>query len=180
MTTTQPTAHVDEHEARRVAEAAREAEWRKPSFAKELYLGRLRLDLIHPHPVPQPETAERENAFLEQLRAVCTTELDGQVIEQESCIPDEQIKALARIGAFGMKIPEKYGGLGLTTVAYSHALMLVTSVHPALGALLSAHQSIGVPEPVRLFGTEKQMQAYLPRCARGAISAFLLTEPDVG
>ncbi len=63
---------------------------------------------------------------------------------------------------------------------YGRALMLVGSVHPTLGALLSAHQSIGVPEPVKRFGTEEQKKEYLPRCAEGAISAFLLTEPDVG
>jgi alkylation response protein AidB-like acyl-CoA dehydrogenase len=47
-------------------------------------------------------------------------------------------------------------------------------------ALLSAHQSIGVPQPIMLFGTEEQKRRYLPRCARGAISGFALTEPAVG
>jgi len=37
-----------------------------------------------------------------------------------------------------------------------------------------------VPQPLKLFGTEEQKQKYLPRCARGEISAFALTEPDVG
>ncbi|NEE03317.1 acyl-CoA dehydrogenase family protein [Phytoactinopolyspora halotolerans] len=178
--TTQGARDVDEREARKVAEEARETEWRLPSFAKELYLGRFRLDLIHPPPTPDAEAESRAQAFLEQLRTVCTTELDGTVIEREARIPDENVKALARIGAFGMKIPERYGGLGLNHTAYNRALMLATSVNPSIGALLSAHQSIGVPEPVKLFGTEEQKQAYLPRCARGAISAFLLTEPDVG
>ena len=79
-----------------------------------------------------------------------------------------------------MKIPREYGGLGLTMSSYGKALMLVGSAHPSLGALLSAHQSIGVPEPVKLVGTPEQKQEFLPRCAAGAISAFLLTEPDVG
>src|SRR3569833_1942256 len=83
------------------------------------------------------------------------------------------------LGAFGMKIPEEYGGLGLSQLYYNRALMLFGSAHPALGAMLSAHQSIGVPQPVKLFGTEEQKRAYLPRCAN-EISAFLLTEPDVG
>ena len=81
---------------------------------------------------------------------------------------------------FGIKIPREYGGLGLSQVYYGRALMLIASVHPSLGALVSAHQSIGVPEPVRRFGTEEQKKEFLPRCAGGAISAFLLTEPDVG
>src|SRR5918993_1433779 len=174
------TTHVDERQARQVAEAARQTEWRQPSFAKELYLGRFRLDLIHPHPSQAPQDEARTDVFLAELRALCETELDGSVIERESRIPDEYIKALARIGVFGMKIPREYGGVGLSQVGYNRALMLLGAVHPSVGALVSAHQSIGVPEPVKLFGTEEQKQAFLPRCAQGAISAFLLTEPDVG
>jgi hypothetical protein len=49
-----------------------------------------------------------------------------------------------------------------------------------LAALVSAHQSIGVPQPLLLFGTEEQKAQYLPRCAAGEISAFALTEADVG
>ncbi|NED96099.1 acyl-CoA dehydrogenase [Phytoactinopolyspora alkaliphila] len=180
MTTTQRQSHVSETEARKVAEAARETEWQKPSFAKELYLGRFRLDLIHPHPEPSDEETARDDAFLERLRAVCISELDGAVIEREARIPDEYIKAMARIGVFGMKIPEAYGGAGLSQSGYNRALMLLGYVHPSIGALVSAHQSIGVPEPVKLFGSQQQKQEYLPRCAKGAISAFLLTEPDVG
>ena len=37
-----------------------------------------------------------------------------------------------------------------------------------------------MPQPLALFGTEEQKRVFLPRCARGEISAFLLTEPDVG
>ncbi|REF37593.1 acyl-CoA dehydrogenase family protein [Thermasporomyces composti] len=170
---------VSEVEARAVAEAAREATWTKPSFAKDLYLGDLRLDLIYPAPRPPADKAAKGQEFLARLRAYCET-LDGQVIEREARIPDEYVKGLATLGAFGMKIPEEYGGLGLSMIDYGRALMIVGSVHPSLGALLSAHQSIGVPEPVKLFGTPAQKEAFLPRCARGAISAFLLTEPDVG
>ncbi|GLY66140.1 acyl-CoA dehydrogenase family protein [Amycolatopsis taiwanensis] len=170
---------VTEKEARAIAEEARESGWRKPSFAKELYLGRFRLDLIHPHPRPTTEATAKAEGFLTQLREYCAT-LDGTVIEREARIPDEYVKGLAGLGCFGIKIPESYGGLGLTQVAYNRALMLVGSVHPALGVLLSAHQSIGVPEPLKLAGSPEQKAKFLPRCARGAVTAFLLTEPDVG
>jgi alkylation response protein AidB-like acyl-CoA dehydrogenase len=187
MTTTHPNRteapsrrHVGEREARRVAEAARQTEWARPSFAKELYLGHFRLDLIHPHRWLSDAEQTSTDAFLGELHALCATELDGSVIERESLIPDEYLKALARLGVFGMKIPQEYGGLGLGQVGYNRALMLIGSVHPSLGALVSAHQSIGVPEPVKMFGTEEQKRAFLPRCAGGAITAFLLTEPDVG
>ncbi|MBL0885150.1 acyl-CoA dehydrogenase family protein [Myceligenerans indicum] len=168
-----------ERKAREVAEEAREREWARPSFAKGLYLGSFDLDLIHPYPVPDPDEAKRGAAFLEALTEVCGT-IDGSRIEREDHIPDDAVAALRGIGAFGMKIPREYGGLGLSLVDYGRALMLIGSVHPSLGALLSAHQSIGVPEPVKMFGTPEQKQHYLPRCAEGAISAFLLTEPDVG
>lgn len=90
------------------------------------------------------------------------------------------INGLKELGALGMKIDTKYGGLGLTQVYYNKALALVGSASPAIGALLSAHQSIGVPQPLKIFGTQQQKETFLPRCARTDISAFLLTEPDVG
>lgn len=177
-TTKKPT--VTEREARQVAEAAREQDWRKPSFAKELFLGRFRLDLIHPHPLPADEDVRRGEEFLARLREFCETKIDSALIEREARIPDEVIAGLKELGALGMKIDPRYGGLGLTQVYYNRALALVGSANPAVGALLSAHQSIGVPQPLKIFGTQEQKDAFLPRCARTDISAFLLTEPDVG
>ncbi|MGV2919966.1 acyl-CoA dehydrogenase family protein [Streptomyces alfalfae] len=171
---------VSEREARQVAEAAREQDWRKPSFAKELFLGRFRLDLIHPHPMPPDEDARRGEEFLARLRHFCETRIDGARIEREARIPDEVVTGLKELGALGMKIDTKYGGLGLTQVYYNKALALVGSASPAIGALLSAHQSIGVPQPLKIFGTQEQKDTFLPRCARTDITAFLLTEPDVG
>jgi alkylation response protein AidB-like acyl-CoA dehydrogenase len=172
-------AHVTEKEARALAEASRETEWAKPSFCKELFLGRFRLDLIHPHPSPDAAMTAKGEEFLTRLREYCES-LDGAVIEREDRIPDEYVKGLAELGCFGIKIPEEYGGLGLNQVAYNRALMVAGSVHPSIGVLLSAHQSIGVPEPLKLAGTPEQKKAFLPRCAKGAVTAFLLTEPDVG
>ncbi|WAZ24473.1 acyl-CoA dehydrogenase family protein [Streptomyces cinnabarinus] len=176
--TSKPT--VTEREARQVAEAAREQDWRKPSFAKELFLGRFRLDLIHPHPMPTDEATQRGEEFLAKLRDFVETKVDGALIEREARIPDEVMTGLKEIGALGMKIETKYGGLGLTQVYYNKALTLAGSASPAIGVLLSAHQSIGVPQPLKLFGTAEQKERFLPRCARTDISAFLLTEPDVG
>src|SRR5215468_3778669 len=171
---------VGEREARQVAEEAREAGWQKPSFGKQLYLGDFQLDLIHPHPRPSEEATRRGEEFCARLREFCETWVDGAVIERDARIPDEVIKGLAATGAFGMKIAPEYGGLGLSNLYYNRALILAGSVSPAVAALLSAHQSIGVPQPLALFGTDEQRQNFLPRCARGEISAFLLTEPDVG
>jgi alkylation response protein AidB-like acyl-CoA dehydrogenase len=173
------TGEFSERHAREVAEQAREAQWLQPSFGKELFLGRLRLDLVHPHPSGLPEATKRGEAFLARLREFCDSQIDAAVIERDAQIPDNVILGLKDLGALGMKIDTEYGGLGLSQVYYNKALALVCSVHPALGALLSAHQSIGVPQPISMFGSPEQKQAWLPRCTH-QISAFLLTEPDVG
>ncbi|QBJ96208.1 acyl-CoA dehydrogenase [Rhodococcus sp. ABRD24] len=170
---------ITEEQARAVAEEARESGWDKPSFAKELFLGRFRLDLVHPFPRPGSADTARTETFLADLERYCRG-MDGSVIERDARIPDEYVAGLTTLGCFGLKVPTEYGGLGLSQVAYNRALMIVTSVHGSLGALLSAHQSIGVPEPLKLAGTEEQKRKFLPRCAKGAVSAFLLTEPDVG
>ena len=172
-------AQVTEEQARALAEESRESGWDKPSFAKGLFLGRFPLELVHPFPKPSDAEEERTRAFLGKLREFVDT-IDGSVIERDAQIPDEYVKGLAALGCFGMKIPSEYGGLGMSQVAYNRALVMVASVHASLGALLSAHQSIGVPEPLKLAGTPDQKQKFLPRCAAGAVSAFLLTEPDVG
>lgn len=168
-----------EREARKVAEAARETEWTKPSFGKELFLGRLRLDLVDPWPSNSPEQVAAGEAFLERLRPYVET-IDGAAIEREASIPDDVFSGLAELGAFGMKLPTKYGGLGLSHLYYCKALTLAGSANGSIGTLLSAHQSIGVPQPVKMFGNDEQKQKYLPRVAAGEVSAFLLTEPDVG
>ena len=169
---------VTAKDARALAEESRIAEDRRPGFAKGIYMGSYNLDLIRPQPA-DPEQTIREHDFLDRLTAFCGT-LDGQLIETSGVIPNEYLQGLTELGVFGMKIPRRYSGLGLSLLAYGRALMLLGSVHPSLGALVSAHLSIGVPEPVKVFGTEEQKEKYLPRCASGAVSAFLLTEPDVG
>jgi alkylation response protein AidB-like acyl-CoA dehydrogenase len=171
---------VSEKEARQVAEEARESEWKRPSFGKELFMGNLRLDLIHPQPKLDPDAVEKGEAFLANVREFLKSSVDPAEIEREARIPESVIDGLKELGALGMKVPEQYGGLGLSQVYYNRALMLVGGWHAALSTLLSAHQSIGLAEPVLLFGSEEQKQEWLPKVSRTHISAFLLTEPDVG
>jgi alkylation response protein AidB-like acyl-CoA dehydrogenase len=170
----------DKQRSRQVVEAARETEWHKPSFGKELFLGRFRLDLIHPHPRPSQEDRRKGEAFLARFEEFLRTEVDPLEIEHDAKIPDRVMSGLYHIGALGMKVPEEYGGLGLSQVYYNRALQLAGSCHSSISTLLSAHQSIGVPEPLKLAGTEAQKRAFLPRVAKDEVSAFLLTEPDVG
>ena len=168
-----------EKEARDVAEAARESEWSGPSFVRELFLGRFRLDLIHPHPAEDPAETARAKPFLAKLEAFLRR-VDSDMIDRTGDIPEEYVQELRDMGAFGIKIPTEYGGLGLSYTTYVKAMAMVTSKDGSLTALLSAHQSIGLPQPLKLFGTEEQKEKFFPRLAKGAISAFALTELDAG
>ena len=170
---------ASEKEARDVAEAARESEWANPSFVRELFLGRFRLDLIHPHPAEDPNEAARAKPFLDRL-ADFLRRVDSDMIDRTGEIPEAYIQELRDMGAFGIKIPTEYGGLGLSYSSYVKAMAMVTSKDGSLTALLSAHQSIGLPQPLTLFGTDEQKQRFFPRLAKGAISAFALTEVDAG
>src|SRR3954464_7932092 len=170
---------ASEKEARDVAEAARESEWSGPSFVRELFLGRFRLDLIHPHPAEDPTEAARAKPFFEKLEDFLTR-VDSDMIDRTGHIPDEYVQELREMGAFGIKIPTEYGGLGLSYTSYVKAMAMVTSKDGSLTALLSAHQSIGLPQPLKLFGTDEQKKKFFPRLAKGAISAFALTEVDAG
>jgi hypothetical protein len=174
---TEPTA--SERESLRVAEAARQAEWREPSFLRSMFLGDFRLHLIRPASKEAPERPEFRR-FYERLEAFLRERVDPAALDATGEYPRELIEGLARLGAFGMKIPTEYGGLGLTQAEYSKVMELVGSYDGNVVALLSAHQSIGVPQPIKLFGTPEQKARFLPRCAAGAISAFALTEVGVG
>src|SRR6266436_2004577 len=174
----QPKVSADE--AREVAEAAREQEWAAPSFVRDLFLGKLRMDLIHPYPEQDPDEVARAKPFLDKLERFLREDVDSDRIDREGEIPETVIEGLRQLGAFGIKIPREYGGLGLSQLSYMKAIELVSSVDGSLTALLSAHQSIGVPQPLKMFGSEAQKKKYFPRLANGAISAFALTEHGVG
>ncbi|MEU5957806.1 acyl-CoA dehydrogenase family protein [Streptomyces sp. NPDC047525] len=148
-------------------------------FGAELFLGRLRTGLLALPVGAADRIDDADERFLAELREFCATRVDGHRIEREDSVPDEVIEGLKDIGAFAVKLPREYGGLGLSGVCYHRALMTVSSVHSSLGELLAAHQAIGLPQPLVLFGTERQKQQFLPRCVR-EISAFTLTEPDLG
>ena len=171
--------HVTEEEAMKVAEASRETEWNQPSFMREMFLGNFRLDLLHPFPLEEKERPEFR-AFFQALKEFLREEVDPDQIDATGEYPEEVVDGLRKLGAFGMKIPKEYGGLGFNQVEYGKVMELLGAYDGNLTALLSAHQSIGVPQPLKLFGTPEQKKKYLPRCAAGEISAFALTEADVG
>ncbi len=169
-----------ERAALEVTEAAREAAAMERTFAGGVFLGSYDLSQITPFPQQTTEDRDQGDAFLCRLEEFLRNNTNPDQIDESGEIPDAVIDGLAQLGAFGIKIPVKYGGLGLSQTNYCRAAMLLGSWCGNMTALLSAHQSIGVPQPLLLFGTEQQRQKYLPRVAKGEISAFALTEPGVG
>jgi len=170
---------VSEEESRRVAEESRETSWKNPSFMKELFLGNFRFDLVHPYP-ERTEWRPEFEAFFDKLSVFLRDTWDAVEVDDSGEYNPDHIAQLAEMGAFGMKIPTEYGGLGFDQLEYAQVMELLGCCDGNLTALLSAHQSIGVPQPVKLFGSDELKKKYLPRCAKGEISAFALTEPEVG
>jgi len=169
---------VSEEEAREVAEQSRQEASGK-SFLREVFLGNFHMDWIERDPVPKPDRDEFV-AFYSKLEHFLEEEVDSVEIDQTGEYPEEVVDGLMELGAFGMKIPKKYDGLGFSQPEYGKALELVGRHDANIVALLSAHQSIGVPQPVKMFGSEELKEKYLPKCATEWISAFALTEPGVG
>ncbi len=170
----------DRNEAMEVAEASRETEWSHPSFAAELFAGSFRPDLLIPYPEQPMDDRRIGDEFLAKLEAFLRENVHPDEIDRTGEVPDHVVKGLAELGCFGMKIPKEYGGLGFSQVNYNRAIQMIASHCGSTAVWISAHQSIGVPQPLKLFGTPEQKKKYLPRLAKGAISAFALTEPDVG
>jgi alkylation response protein AidB-like acyl-CoA dehydrogenase len=187
MPTVDPKSVIDtskmspaQREALELTESARETAQAERDFAGGLFMGRFNFARIHPFPAQSAEDRDRGSAFLQRLGAFLRERVDPDEIDRTGEIPQEVIDGLSRMGAFGIKISPEFGGLGLTQTNYCRVGMMLGSFCGNLTALISAHQSIGVPQPLILFGTEKQKQRFLPRLAPGQISAFALTETKVG
>ena len=165
--------------ALQVTEAARESH-DDLSFVAHLFMGRWKPEKLHPiHEVPAEEQPRAER-FLADLARFLREHVDADLIDRTGEIPVELRRGLAALGAYGIKIPTQYGGLGFSQTTYCRACILVASHCTNTFAHLSVHQSIGVPQPLLLFGSEEQKAKYLPRVARGELSAFALTERGVG
>src|SRR2546423_822533 len=175
-TVTAPQRNVSADEAREVAEAAREQHWVAPSFVRDLFLGRLRMALIDPYPEQDPEEVRRAQPFLEQLERFLRDEVDSDKIDREGEIPNAVIEGLRALGAFGIKIPREYGGLGLSQLSYMKAIELVSSVDGSVTALLSAHQSLCLAHPPQMVGSAAQKKKYFSRLSQRGSYGFALTE----
>jgi alkylation response protein AidB-like acyl-CoA dehydrogenase len=163
-----------------LAESSRDPLDERGSFASNLFIGRFDFDRIFPYPKQSAEDAAAGEGFLAELRSYLRDNVDADEIDRTGEIPQKNIDELFAMGAFAIKVPKQYGGLGLSQVNYGRAAMLLGSWDANVTALVSAHQSIGVPQPLLIFGTEEQKAKYLPRVARKEISAFALTEMNAG
>ncbi len=162
------------------AEAAREMEWKAPSFALKLFHGEVDFDLISPFPEQSAQEKKLGDEYLVKIEKFLKENLDPDEVDRTGLIPEKVYKGLAELKAFALKIPTEYGGMGFSQYNYNRIMHMVSSYCGSTAVLLSAHQSIGVPQPLKLFGTPEQKKKFLPMFAKGAISAFALTEPSVG
>lgn len=169
-----------EKRALEVTEDAREEDWNFPSFVGDLFMGRLNMEQVFPFPRQSDEDLKAGDAIIAKLKPFLEKELDADEVDRKKEIPKNVIDGFKKLGLFGIKIPKEYGGLGLGQYNYGRIIELISSHCGSTAVFLSAHQSIGVPQPLKLFGTDEQKKKYLPRLAKGEISAFALTEPGVG
>ena len=163
-----------------LTESSRDPLDERGSFASNLFIGKFAFDRIFPWPEQSVEDRAAGEPFLAELKQYLHANVNADEIDRSGEIPQKNIDDLFAMGAFAIKVPKQYGGLGLSQVNYGRAAMLLGSWDGNLTALVSAHQSIGVPQPLLLFGTEEQKAKYLPRVARKEISAFALTEMNAG
>lgn len=170
----------EERESLELAEDSRQDKWIYPSFASRLFQGKVEWNLIWPFPEQSKEDKEEGDRFLSKLEKFLKENLNPDKVDETREIPDKVIKGLFKMGAFAIKIPKEYGGLGLNQINYNRAVHLLGSYCGSTAALISAHQSIGVPQPLIYFGTPEQKKKFLPRFREGSISGFALTEAEVG
>jgi acyl-CoA dehydrogenase family member 9 len=152
---------------------------RELGFVKNLFAGRFREDLLFPYPRESRGEREKCDRLLSELEAYLKNEHPAILIDQEQYVPDWCFERLFALGVMGMTVPEVYGGLGLGVTSYNRVLEMIGSYCGSTAVIVSAHQSIGC-KAIMLFGTEEQKTRWLPLVSRTFLSAFCLSEPDVG
>ena len=149
-------------------------------FVKNLFWGRIREDLVFPYPdaISASEKADCDR-LLAELEDYLRNEHPSVMIDQDQEIPRWVVDKLFSLGVLGMTIPKEHGGLGMGITSYNRVLEMIGKYCGSTAVLVSAHQSIGC-KAVMLFGTEEQKRRWLPHLAKDWLSAFCLSEPNVG
>ena len=148
-------------------------------FIKNTFWGRIREDVVFPYPEVSADEKAKCDRLLAELDDYLENEHPQIEIDQEQYIPEWAFDRLFEIGVLGMTIPEEYGGLGLGVASYNRVLERIGRTCGSTAVVVSAHQSIGC-KALMLFGSEQQKKEFLPKVAREYLSAFCLSEPQVG
>ncbi|HEU4980848.1 MAG TPA: acyl-CoA dehydrogenase family protein, partial [Solirubrobacterales bacterium] len=141
-----------------------EAEEGVSSFAKSLFLGEIREELVFPWPSTDPGEQDRIRELNARIRDYCAENYDPRKAEEERWIPDQVLRDLGEIGALGLYVDEKYGGQGLSQTGYARVFETIGQIDATLAIVLGVHQSIGY-KGISLFGTDGQKERFLPDLA---------------
>ena len=153
---------------------------REASFMKSLFAGIIDQDTIFPYPQPPAEEAENIEMIVQTWREFAKDNIDPVQIDREEKIPNEVLQGLKEMGFFGLSVPEKYGGAGMSKTGYSRVFEEFCTIDASIAVTMGAHGSIGTVGLV-MYGTESQKEKYLPKIATGEfVSSFALTEPGAG
>ena len=163
-----------------VAESSREESWLSKSYMQSIFMGDFDITMAYPFPFQKEDDKKIGDEICAKIDQWCQENLNGEEIDRTETIPAHVWKGLAEMGLFAIKIPKEYDGLGLSQTNYMRILSVVARYCGSTAATLSAHQSIGAPQPLKLMGTPEQKKKYLPKFREGWISAFGLTELNVG
>lgn len=148
-------------------------------FIKNLFWGNFREDMVFPYPEITADEIARCDQLLANLDAYLKNEHPTVEVDQTEEIPRWAIDKLFGLGVMGMIIPQEFGGGGYSITSYNRVLSRIGETCGSTAVMVSAHQSIGCGALV-LFGTEDQKKRFLPRMATDTLSAFCLSEPNVG
>jgi alkylation response protein AidB-like acyl-CoA dehydrogenase len=174
-----PTFKRADQEQLEKAQDLLEASTQELGFAKSLFFGRLKLDDVLPYPKQDPDEASRTDELIAKVDAFMKANVDADRIDLEERIPQSVIDGLGHLGVLGMVVPKEYGGGGFSHTAYCRVLEHVSRHCASTAVMVGAHQSIGLKALV-LMGTEAQKREFLPELATRKLSAFCLSEPEVG
>lgn len=162
-------------------EASRQEEWDSESAAGGFFEGKFHWHRFNPFPHQDPEDKAVGDDYIKKIEAYLLAHYDPEKVSEDRQIPKKNIDELKQLGLFKLKIPKEYGGMGFSVVNYTRIVGLVASYCSSLAALTSAHQSIGVGQPVKIAGTPEQKKKFFTRLGTDNwLSAFALTEKNAG
>lgn len=152
----------------------------RSGFAKALFKGDFRSEILFPYPELNEQRRNDLNKAIESLRAFADEHIDAAAIDREADIPRSVIDGLGALGVLGMTAPPEYGGRGFSQMQYCRIMELIGGHCAATGVFVNAHHSIGIRALI-LFGTDEQKNRWLPALVRGEqLAAFALTETEAG